>query len=283
MIYPRNSATEYASLSRRRWLNKGLASSIFAPDKQIWPIFVVSLHDARCRRREIAHQLQELDLSFEISDATDGRSGLTRAQEKLIDRPGTLAALGRRMTDAEYACAISHLRIWQRIVEQKLPGAIILEDDAILDRPFADFLNSKGYEAAPLVLLDHEKALAWKWTRPVRKRQGVQLLRIVGNADRTTGYTLSSRGAAFLVANSLPLQRPADWPCDITPLKPLAVLPRLVDRPEDRSDSTIEKSRSLEFATKPRIAKTRKNRILRRFRSSWWRKKFLKRFAYRIS
>ena len=44
----------------------------------------------------------------------------------------------------------------------------------------------------------------------------------------------SFRGAAYLVAHSLPLQHPADWPCDIVPLKPLAVLPRLVDPPKTR-------------------------------------------------
>ncbi|WP_372922895.1 glycosyltransferase family 25 protein [Roseovarius sp.] len=244
---------------------------------------MISLYDAKFRRMEISRQLQELDLYFEIVDATDGRHGLTPEQEQLVDRPGTLARIEREMTDAEYACALSHLGVWQRILDRDLPGAVILEDDARLDRPFAEFLKAQGYDAAPLVLLDHEKALAWNWTKPVRTRQGVELWRIVGNADRTTGYTISAQGAVFLVGNSLPLQRPADWPCDITPLKPLAVLPRLVDRPEDETESTIEASRRATFLAKRDRVKTPRNRVIRKFRRSWWRKKFLKRFTHRIS
>lgn len=248
-----------------------------------WPIFVISLKDAQDRRSEISRQLDSLGQSFEIVDATDGRAGLTPTQQMLVDRPRTLACLGRKVTDAEYACAISHLKIWQRILERDLPGAVVLEDDAILDRPFADFLTEQGYNAAPLILLDHEKARTWNWTRPVRTSQGIKLMRIVGNADRTTGYTISCRGAAYLVAHSLPLQRPADWPCDITPLKPFAALPRLVERPEDENKSSIETSRRLEFPVRQSRVKMRSKKLLRKFRSSWWRNKFLRRFSYRIS
>lgn len=248
-----------------------------------WPIFVISLHDAKERRNKIAVDLQALDLPFEIVDAIDGRVSLPCKQEKLIDRPRTLAGLRRSMTNAEYACALSHLGIWQRILDRELPGAVILEDDAIVDQPFAKFLTARGYDEAPMVLLDHEKARVWNWARPAHIRQGIQLWRIVGNADRTTGYTLSSRGAAYLVAHSLPLQRPADWPCDITPLKPLAVIPRSVERPEDETNSTIEASRNRLSSERRNRFKTRKERLFRKFRSSWWRKKLVKWFTYRIS
>lgn len=252
-------------------------------NNQRWLIFVISLRDAEKRRVEIARQLHGLGLSFEIVDATDGRHGLTPEQEKLIDRPGTLARIEREMTDAEYACALSHLGVWQQILERDLPGAIVLEDDAILDRPFADFLNEQGYDAAPLVLLDHEKARVWRWTRPVCTPQGYTLIGVVGRPYRTTGYTISLRGAAFLVANSLPLRRPADWPCDIMALKPLAVLPRLVDRPEDEVDSVIEASRRLSYLAKRNHVKTRKERVFRKFRLSRWHNKVIKYFTYRIS
>lgn len=248
-----------------------------------WPIFVISLRDSDDRRRDIAGQLQDLGLPFEIVDATDGRQGLTPEQEKLIDRPGTLARLGRRMTDTEYACALSHLGLWQRILESDLPGAVILEDDAILDRPFADFVAAREYDNSPLILLDHERARTWYWTKPMRGPQGIKFMPIVGNADRTTGYTISFRGAAYLVAASFPLQRPADWPCDITPLKPLAVLPQLVDRPEDETGSAIEASRNLSFSERRNRIKTIKERFRRKLRLSWWHKKLRRRFTCRIS
>lgn len=247
-----------------------------------WPIFVISLHDAIDRRSEIARQLHDLGLSFEIVDATDGRTGLTRQHESLIDRPGTFAALGRNMTNPEYACALSHLRVWQRVLDRGLPGAVILEDDAILDRTFADFLRAQGYDAAPLILLDHEKARVWFWTKSLQRHE-IRLYRIAANCDRTTGYTISARGANFLAANSLPLRGPADWPCDITALRTLAAIPRLVDRPDNGLNSAIDMSRNTEFLQKRERRKTAPKRLSRYFRLAKLRKKFLMRLSYRIS
>lgn len=218
-----------------------------------WLIFVISLRDAEKRRAEIACQLHGLGLSFEIVDATDGRQGLTLEQEQLIDRPGTLARIEREMTDAEYACALSHLGVWQRILDRDLSGAVILEDDARLDRPFADFLNAQGYDAAPLVLLDHEKALAWNWSRPVRTSQGVQLWRIVGNADR-------------IHAHATPARARADWPCDISRLHTLAAEPQIARHPVDQaSQSLLENDRRV-----ARAEKLRNKRASRYFTAAHW-------------
>ena len=39
---------------------------------------------------------------------------------------------GRPLLKGEYGCAISHLRVWQKIVDSGLNG-IILEEDAVFD------------------------------------------------------------------------------------------------------------------------------------------------------
>lgn len=236
----------------------------------LWPVFVVSLSDATRRRALIARQLHDIGLPFEILDAVDGRTGLAAEYEDLVDRPGTLVSHGRRLTDAEYACAISHLKIWQRIGAEKLPGAIILEDDAILDRRFADFLKAEGYLAAALVMCDHLNAKAWKWAKPVHVLPDMQLVPIMKNASRCSGYSLSAKGAKFLVENSLPLRAPADWPCSTLPLRPLVAVPRLVDQPEEKACSVIANGRRYE-------KKRAKRKLQRFFQKRWWHRGWEKR------
>src|SRR5690625_2398520 len=110
-----------------------------------WPIFVISLTDAHERRSRIAEQCAELGLASEMVDGSDGRAGLPPEFETETDRNATQRRLGRQVTDAEFACALSHRRIYERITCHGLPGAIVLEDDVIISPCFIDFVKGHGH------------------------------------------------------------------------------------------------------------------------------------------
>ena len=50
------------------------------------------------------------------------------------------------MSPAEIAVALSHLKVWRRIVEEKIPYALILEDDIIFEKDFATKANQAWCE-----------------------------------------------------------------------------------------------------------------------------------------
>lgn len=201
-----------------------------------WQVFVVSLRDATDRRNKISKQLSELSIPFEFIDAVDGRTGLPVECEQLVDRIGTEVQFGRRMTDAEYACALSHMSIYRHIVDETLPGAIVLEDDAILAPLFEKFYQMRAYKAADLIQLDHMDADVWKFSKRVTLYNGINLAKAARNASLTTGYSISHRGAEHILSRGLPLRGPADWPCDVTLLPAMLALPRVVDHPSDPAD-----------------------------------------------
>ncbi len=151
-----------------------------------WPIFVVSLADAAERRSAITAQCAALGLEPIIVDATDGRKGLPADCEAAVDRQGARARAGRMVTDAELACALSHHRVYRRIVEEGLPGAIVLEDDAILTPLFAEFLKGKGYLAADFVQLDHQDARVW-YRRRKAWSDRIELIPLAANAQPDDG------------------------------------------------------------------------------------------------
>ncbi len=207
-----------------------------------WPIFVISLKDDHVRREKLAKSLNVMKLSFRIHLAIDGRNGLDCKYESLIDRSETLKFHGRKLADAEYACALSHQLIYHTIADKNLGGAIILEDDAKLKSGFADFVRDHAYQKADIILLDHGHASLnpFKLKRLLYRNVGI---RLVGSATRCTGYSVSLSAAKFLVENSTPLFRTADWPCDIHTLETFACFPRLVRQDKDGKNSHIEKAR----------------------------------------
>ena len=109
-----------------------------------WPIYVISLGDASERRKPLLEALSAFGFDYRLFDAVDGRKGLPAKFEEYVDRKKTRENIARDMTDAEYACALSHFMIFREIDSMKLPGAIILEDDAILQPQFAEFYREAG-------------------------------------------------------------------------------------------------------------------------------------------
>ncbi|TQM94112.1 glycosyltransferase family 25 protein [Roseinatronobacter monicus] len=245
-----------------------------------WQVFVVSLQDATDRRDKIKCQLSACSIPFEFVDAIDGRAGLAAEHEALIDRPGTEVQFGRRMTDAEYACALSHMSIYRRIVEGSLPGAVILEDDAIIGAMFKTFYQNRAYGCTDLIQLDHMHGDIWKFSKREPLIEGVKIAKAARNASLATGYSISHKAAAHILKYGLPLRGPADWPCNVTVLPTMLALPRVVDHPEwEHGDSAIEAERR---AIQSEIVKEKRN-LRRFFKWAYWRRWWFKRRTTRIS
>ncbi len=208
-----------------------------------WPIWVISLPGASERRAATRAQLEAQGLPFTFLDAVDGRKRLPARYEDLVDRPGTIAHLGYAMSDAEYACAVSHQLAYKKLVDEDWPGAVILEDDVLLTEKFRTFYDTRGYEAAPLIQLFYFDAVVRKTGQ--RSTAAARLVRLVSTAWMTVGYSISAEAAAKLRAHALPLRGYADWPCDTGGLIGHYVTePRIVFHADPASSqSTIQDSR----------------------------------------
>ena len=88
------------------------------------PVFVLSLPDCHDRRARVSAALDGLGLPFEFVDAVDGRRGLPPEYESQIDRP-LAQKKGGILSDAEFACALSHINIYRRIVSENIDYALV--------------------------------------------------------------------------------------------------------------------------------------------------------------
>ena len=208
-----------------------------------WPVFVISLPGCEARRAPLLDALAAQGIACEVVLGVDGRNGLPPEHEAEVDRPGTRARLGRPMSDAEYACALSHQRVYALILQRGLAGAVVLEDDAIPQPGFGAFLATGAHEGADLTLFDYDdKTRALRGTGRAAL-PGVTLWTLATTRHLTTGYAISARGAAWLRREGLPIRTVADWPCDITRLGARVVSPRLILHPPRGEGSMIEAAR----------------------------------------
>lgn len=211
-----------------------------------WPIFILSLEGDEARRAPLLNSLAEMGLNAEVLIGVDGRGGLPAWAEAEVDRDVGWA-LARRpyrvMTDVELACALSHVLAYRKIINDGLSGAIIFEDDASIGETFKDFVVSRGYEIAEMVLLGHEET----WVRRSSETplcQGVVGHRLVASPVLAHGYSLSRTAAAYILARAVPVRARADWPCDISRLNSLAADPQIALQPADRNaQSHLENDR----------------------------------------
>lgn len=244
-----------------------------------WPIIIISLPDAFERRQRITQQLNGLDLPFTIFNAIDGRHGLPIEYESMIDRAPERSRLSRKLSDAEYACALSHQAVYRQIIDDNLQGAIVLEDDAILTPLFSEFLAVEGYTTANLIQLDHLDGRVSRFGKERCLGARIRLKHAAANASLTTGYSISWNGAKYILQKSLPLRGTADWPCDITALGSMLALPRIVHHPDpSEENSYIEPQRSL--VSQPQKTKTSNGRF---FYKSYWKRWWFKRTTRRVS
>lgn len=202
-----------------------------------WPIFVLSLEGDEVRRAPLLNSLAKLGIDAEVLIGVDGRGGLPAWAEAEVDHDVGWA-LARRpyrpMTDVELACALSHVLAYRKVIDDGLPGAIIFEDDAFIAEAFKDFVVSRGYEMADMVLLGHEET----WVRRHSDTplcQGVVGYRLVASPVLAHGYSLSRMAAAYILRKATPVRARADWPCDISRLNSLAADPQIVLQPPDRN------------------------------------------------
>src|SRR5262245_3962005 len=103
------------------------------------PIFVIHVfapdrHDYYVSRRDtVSARLTALGLAHEVVRGVDGNC-LTAAERArfISDEVSREKYAGFVMAPYQRGCALSHIQLYERIVREGIPEALILEDDAVV-------------------------------------------------------------------------------------------------------------------------------------------------------
>lgn len=105
------------------------------------PIYIISLSSSQERRKAIEEQLTALGLQYAFFDAIDGNQ-LTVKDDRIYAAIRRRLFFGKDLTPGEIGCLLSHRELYQKMINEKIPVALILEDDAIISDHLQAVLHS---------------------------------------------------------------------------------------------------------------------------------------------
>jgi len=111
------------------------------------------------------------------------------------------------LSDSEYSTCLSHIKAWKYIVDEKLPAALILEDDAVLGSDFKSVLSPALKEVPTNWDILYAGYLSKEHAD--RAKVSTHIYSMIDGVFGMHGYLLTRAGAQKLLA-LLPVVQPLD-------------------------------------------------------------------------
>jgi glycosyl transferase family 25 len=174
------------------------------------PIFVINLERNQERRVFMTRYLASIGLDARVFPATDGRTLDLIELERAGVYIDSIARerFSRSLSPAEIGCALSHLRLYQTLIDEGVGEAVVLEDDAMLSHDFPAQLATLRGELPP----DWDLVQLFCSCRD-GDRVGPHVIRFLSRScmpAASAGYLLRLSGAIKLVREGYPVRYPSD-------------------------------------------------------------------------
>lgn len=167
-------------------------------------IFLINLDKNPGRLARCDVQLKRLGVEYERFPGIYGRELSPAEKGRSVNRFLWWCHAGRRVTDGEIGCALSHLAIYRKTIADGLQCVCVLEDDVILDGMFMGQLDRVEKWIDPgkpqvVLLANHTK------------RDGVPgEFREELEGSFAEGYVITRAGAEAILKRNFPLRVAAD-------------------------------------------------------------------------
>lgn len=167
-------------------------------------VFVINLAKNTERMASMDAQLKGLGLEYERIEAVYGKALSKEERKTQFAAFRSYCAAGRRLNDGEIGCSLSHCSIYRKMVAEKIPYALILEDDVIIAnevhstlKAVEDFIDPTKPQV--VLLSAHNEKSA----------NSVRIGRIYGGMF-TDGYVITLPAAKLLLKVNFPVVTEAD-------------------------------------------------------------------------
>lgn len=233
--------------------------------------FIIHLPRATARRPQVDHLLNASPYRAEVLDAVDGLA-LTKTQQTdcysatPLHRPHYPFALNT----GEIGCFLSHRAAWQRILDEDLDAALILEDDVQIEP--AAFERSHTLAAAHIAQLGYIQFQVRQLkggVKLLKEDEGSQIVAPEITPLRTSAQLVSHKAAQHLLDITKRFDRPIDTTLQmhwVTGIPLACVVPSGVsDRTAQTGGSTISRSQPIGQKIKREFKRTLYRRAIRNF------------------
>jgi glycosyl transferase family 25 len=192
-------------------------------------IFIINLKNEFYRRKHIKNELKKLNLKFEFFLAKKGIE-LSKKEIALYSKKEAFKNENRDLSLDEISCALSHIKIYKKIIKFKYKTSLIIEDDIIINSNLLNIFNNLSKFPKNWGLINF-------CTDAKQKNTGItifkeyQATKFNERANRTCAYLIKMRTAETLLSYSMPIRFPADGltgRSDITNINSYGLKPNIV-------------------------------------------------------
>lgn len=157
--------------------------------------FVISLRSSETRRKHIIEQFQQQSIEFKFFDA------IQPDQNRQVAETLGLNISNCDLTPGEVACLLSHVSLWQLMIDHQLQHIAIFEDDILLGEGCREILQRVEWipQKADIIKLEMFASAArmrWGATTINTSRK---LRQLTGKHLGAAGYILSLESAQVLL------------------------------------------------------------------------------------
>jgi glycosyl transferase family 25 len=175
--------------------------------KQI-KIFVINLKNEFNRREHVVNELRKLNLKFEFYFAKKGNE-LTKKEIALYSKKEAFKNEDRDLSADEISCALSHIKLYKKIVKSKHKLSLILEDDVIISEDLLNIFKNLKKFPKNWELINFYTDAKTKITGP-RIYKNYRSVEFNERANRACSYLIKIKTAQKLLEHALPIRYPAD-------------------------------------------------------------------------
>ncbi|WP_288901243.1 glycosyltransferase family 25 protein [uncultured Sneathiella sp.] len=171
------------------------------PSSDLPPIFVINRPKDGHRRADMTERLAKVGLTPIFFDAIDGY---------LLDIPNLAdydserrrRYFGKDLKAGEIGCLLSHRAIYEKMVTENIPKALVLEDDVFLADDFRDVLLDIQNTAVPWDLIrfvGHGKVFETGYRSLAALNHGYSITRVPTSPSGAYAYLLTLKAAKRLL------------------------------------------------------------------------------------
>lgn len=170
-------------------------------------IFVINLDRDEERLKFAQEQAEKNGFSFERVAGVFAKEMSASELKKDVNYLRFTLRMGKRPGLGEIGCALSHIKIYRKMVEENIPYACILEDDIFILDHFKEQLEKLG------AWFNQDKPFVVRLNMPVKNSESNEIA-IRNHADYSAcSYCLNLAAANALLKDNYPLHTFADdWP-----------------------------------------------------------------------
>ena len=181
------------------------------------PVFVINLKRSRERRDHTTKQLNDLGVPFQIIEAIDGvelsDQEIRNNRDYGIYKSGCHSSYLRK---EEIGCVLSHLKIFRKMIDEKIELACILEDDNDYSKEFKNLLIDGNLNTSEwdILYLGHHSACTTREAQVSNKKHLISADSVIGEPIEVPygayAYILNIEAAKKILKLAFPVRMPFD-------------------------------------------------------------------------